>query len=55
MTIWVPGSPDNTGHSLTVDTHEIVWVRGGLHGVNGDTDTSIGTVLEPDWECRTRR
>lgn len=53
MTIWVTGCPNDAGHSLAVDTHEVVWVGSGLHGVNGNTDTSIGTVLESDWEGGT--
>ena len=54
MTIWVTTSPDDTGHSLTVDTHEIVWVRSRLHSVNGDADTTVGTVLESDRESGSR-
>lgn len=54
MTIWVPARSDDTSHSLTVDTHKVVRVRSGLHGVNGNTDTSVGTVLETDGEGGTR-
>ena len=53
MTIWVTGCPDDTSHSLAVDTHEVVWVGSGLHSVNGNTDTSIGTILETDREGGT--
>lgn len=54
MAIWVTSCPDNTGHSLAVDTHEVVWVGSGLHSVNSNTDTSIGTVLESNREGGTR-
>lgn len=54
MTIWVSARSDNTSHSLTVDTHEIVGVGRGLHGVNGDTNTSVGTILESDREGGAR-
>jgi hypothetical protein len=54
MAIWVTGRPDNTSHSLAVDTHKVVGVGSGLHSVNSNTDTSIGTVLESDGEGGTR-
>jgi hypothetical protein len=54
MTIGVSGRPDNTSHSLAVDTHKVVWVGSGLHSVNSNTDTSIGTVLESNREGGTR-
>lgn len=53
MTIWVTSCSDNTSHSLTVDTHKVVWVGSGLHSVNSNTDTSIGTVLESNREGGT--
>lgn len=50
VTIGVTAGPDDTGHSLAVDTHKVVRVRSRLHGVNGDTDTAVGSVLEANGE-----
>lgn len=54
MTIWVSARSDDASHSLAIDAHKVVRVRSGLHSVNSDTDTSVGTVFETDGESGTR-
>lgn len=46
MDILVAAGFDNGGQALLGDTHERVRVGGGLHGVDRNTDTPIGSWME---------
>ena len=48
-------SLDNRGQSCFSDAHERMWVASGFHSINSDADTSVGPVLESNWEGDTRR
>jgi len=47
--ILVTGSLDDGSKTILGNAHESVGVRGGFHGIDGDTDTPISSYVE---ECR---
>jgi len=53
MNILVSGGLDDGGETLLSNTHEGVGIGGRLHSINGDTDTSVSTILESDREGDT--
>ena len=46
MNILVAGGLDDGSETLLGDTHEGVGMGSGLHGIDGDTDTSVGSCIE---------
>ena len=52
MAVLVPACPDDRRHALRIDAQKVVRMAGGLHGVDGDADRAVGTVLEADREAR---
>jgi len=54
VNVLVAGGLDNGSKALLGDAHEGVGVGSGLHGVNGDTDAPISSVLKADGEGDTR-
>jgi len=52
--IFIAAGLDDGGKSLLGNTHESMWVGGRLHGIDRDTDTSIGSILEAYGEGDTR-
>ena len=46
MNILVAGGLDDGSKALLGDTHEGVRMGSGLHGVDGDTDASVGSCVE---------
>lgn len=45
---------DNGSKTVLGNTHEVMGVGGRKHGVDGHTQSTVGTVLEADWERQTR-
>jgi hypothetical protein len=54
VTIPITRRTDDRGHTLRVDTHEVVRVAGRLHSVDSDRDGTVRAVLEADGEGGTR-
>lgn len=53
MDILVTTGLDDGSETLLGDTHEGMGVRGGVHGIDGNTNTTVGSVLEVDGEGDT--
>jgi hypothetical protein len=53
MNVLVAGGLDDCGKTLLSHTHESVGVGSRLHGIDGNADTSVGSVLEADREGDT--
>jgi len=51
--IFVAAGLDDGGKTLLGNTHEGVGVGGRLHSIDCNTDTSIGSILEANWEGDT--
>lgn len=52
--VWVSGGLGNGGETLLGDTQEVVLGCCGSNGVDGDSQTTVGTVLEAHRERETR-
>jgi len=51
--VLVSGGLDDSSQTLLGDTHESMGVGGRLHGIDSNTDASVGPVLETDREGDT--
>jgi len=45
---------DNGSKALFSDAHKGMWIGSRVHGINGDTNTAVGSVLEANGERDTR-
>lgn len=52
--VGVSSGSDNSDDSGLGDGEEMVRTHGGSDGINGNTDASVGSVLEANWEGKTR-
>src|SRR5690606_13394862 len=53
-TIAVYSGSNNSDNTWLGDGQEMMWAGGGSNGINGDANTTIGTIFEADWEGETR-